>query len=49
MIILAAWCLVAGHPGFVFKDGATLANAQAHDAYSEPKNVSGYSSGENNA
>jgi hypothetical protein len=46
MVILAAFCLIAAHPGFVFKDGATLTNRD-EQTYTEPKNVDGSSSGEN--
>jgi hypothetical protein len=43
MIILAAWCLVAGHPGFVFKDNAVLgrksSDGQSESGPEEPKVV----------
>jgi hypothetical protein len=34
MIILAAWCLVPGHPGFVFKNDKVLT---AESGAEEPK------------
>jgi hypothetical protein len=36
MIILAAWCLVPGHPGFVFKESAVL---ERESSAEEPKLV----------
>jgi hypothetical protein len=41
MIILAAWCLVAGHPGFAFKGDASLTRIISDEFSSdeEPKPV----------
>lgn len=36
MVIIAAWCLVPGHPGFIFKDNATLAG-RTETTYDEHK------------
>lgn len=45
MVILAAWCLVPGHPGFIFKENATLTSQTS--AYEERKAGDASSSGEN--
>ena len=48
MVVLAALCLIPAHPGFVFKDGATLTIREERPySYTENKNQSGQSSGEN--